>query len=63
MAYIQMKTIVVALNSMRDFQAIAVNGGARAEKMMEPPYTLSLLLKMRGLAEEKEGLANDIEGN
>ncbi|XP_022730044.1 cytochrome P450 94A1-like [Durio zibethinus] len=46
MAYVQMKTIVVAL--MREFEIIAVDGGASAEKMMNPPYTLSLLLKMRG---------------
>ncbi|XWS28383.1 hypothetical protein CRYUN_Cryun25bG0064100 [Craigia yunnanensis] len=46
MAYVQMKTIVVAL--MREFEIIAVDGGATAEKMMVPPYTLSLLLKMKG---------------
>ncbi|XVE79029.1 hypothetical protein DITRI_Ditri14bG0025100 [Diplodiscus trichospermus] len=46
MAYVQMKTIVVAL--MRDFEIIAVDGGASEEKMRNPPYTLSLLLKMRG---------------
>lgn len=46
MAYVQMKTVVVAL--MREFEIIAVDGGASTEKMMDPPYTLSLLLKMRG---------------
>ncbi|KAG4132239.1 hypothetical protein ERO13_D08G019800v2 [Gossypium hirsutum] len=46
MAFVQMKTIVVAL--MREFEIIAVDGGASAEKMMDPPYTLSFLLKMRG---------------
>ncbi|XVF69468.1 hypothetical protein PTKIN_Ptkin11bG0084700 [Pterospermum kingtungense] len=45
MAYVQMKTIVVAL--MREFEILAVDGGASVEKMMDPPYTLSLLLKMR----------------
>ncbi|GMI74292.1 cytochrome P450, family 94, subfamily D, polypeptide 2 [Hibiscus trionum] len=46
MAFVQMKTIVVAL--MREFEIVAVDGGATAERMMNPPYTLSLLLKMRG---------------
>ncbi|KAE8660338.1 hypothetical protein F3Y22_tig00116954pilonHSYRG00193 [Hibiscus syriacus] len=46
MAFVQMKTIVVAL--MREFEILAVDGGATAEKILDPPYTLSLLLKMRG---------------
>ncbi|XVF19414.1 hypothetical protein REPUB_Repub11eG0108300 [Reevesia pubescens] len=66
MAYVQMKTIVVAL--MREFEIVAV-GGASAEKMMDPPYTLSLVLKMIGgfrvkLKTRKDWqMANGIEGN
>lgn len=46
MAYLQMKSVVAAV--MYEFDVVAVDGGATAEKMMNPPYTLSLLLKMRG---------------
>ncbi|CAN0922464.1 Cytochrome P450 94A1 [Linum grandiflorum] len=46
MAYIQMKAIVAAV--MMEFEVLPVGGGATAEKMMKPPYSLSLLLKMRG---------------
>ncbi|OMO51170.1 Cytochrome P450 [Corchorus capsularis] len=46
MAYVQMKTVVVAL--MRGFEILAVDGGATVEKMMNPPYILSLILKMKG---------------
>ncbi|KAK8514410.1 hypothetical protein V6N13_063302 [Hibiscus sabdariffa] len=38
MAFVQMKTIVVGL--MREFEIVAVDGGATAEKMVDPPYTL-----------------------
>ncbi|KAK4856553.1 hypothetical protein QYF36_018631 [Acer negundo] len=46
MAYVQMKSIAAVL--MHQFDIIALDGGANAEKMMNPPYSLSLLLKMRG---------------
>ncbi|GMY16040.1 cytochrome P450 94A1-like [Fagus crenata] len=46
MAYVQMKSIVAAL--MFEFEILAVDGGASPEKMMNPPYMLSLLLKMKG---------------
>lgn len=46
MAYVQMKSVVAAV--MFEFQIMAVDGGASPEKMMNPPYMLSLLLKMRG---------------
>jgi cytochrome P450 len=46
MAYLQMKSVAAAV--MYEFDVVAVDGGATAEKMMNPPYTLSLLLKMRG---------------
>ncbi|XP_047321359.1 cytochrome P450 94A1-like [Impatiens glandulifera] len=45
MAYVQMKSIVAAV--MQDFEVEAMDGGGCAEKMREPPYTLSLLLKMK----------------
>lgn len=40
MAYMQMKAVAAAV--------MAVDGGGTAEKMIDPPYTLSTLLKMRG---------------
>ncbi|CAN1250541.1 Cytochrome P450 94A1 [Linum perenne] len=46
MAYIQMKAIVAAV--MMEYEVLAIDGGASVEKMVNPPYTLSLLLKMRG---------------
>ncbi|XP_059431347.1 cytochrome P450 CYP94D108-like [Corylus avellana] len=46
MAYLQMKSVAAAV--MNEFDVVAVDGGATAEKMMNPPYTLALLLKMRG---------------
>ncbi|KAB1226633.1 Cytochrome P450 94A1 [Morella rubra] len=46
MAYVQMKSIAAAV--MYEFDILAVDGGASAEKMMNPPYRLSLVLKMRG---------------
>ncbi|TXG73352.1 hypothetical protein EZV62_001931 [Acer yangbiense] len=46
MAYVQMKSIAAVV--MHEFDIIALDGGANAEKMMNPPYSLSLLLKMRG---------------
>ncbi|KAG2674730.1 hypothetical protein I3760_13G152100 [Carya illinoinensis] len=46
MAYVQMKSVAAAL--MYRFEIVAIDGGASAEKMKNPPYKLSLLLKMRG---------------
>ncbi|CAK7330579.1 unnamed protein product [Dovyalis caffra] len=46
MAYIQMKAIAAAV--MYEFEILPVDGGATAEKMMNPPYRLSMVLKMRG---------------
>lgn len=46
MAYLQMKLLAAVL--MHEFEIVAVDGGATAEKMMNPPYKFSLLLKMRG---------------
>ncbi|CAL1391899.1 unnamed protein product [Linum trigynum] len=46
MAYMQMKAIVSAV--MMEFQVLPVDGGASPERMMNPPYVLSLLLRMRG---------------
>lgn len=46
MAYVQMKSVAAAV--MYEFEISAIDGGASAEKMMNPPYILSLLLKMRG---------------
>ncbi|KAL5565865.1 hypothetical protein UlMin_029029 [Ulmus minor] len=46
MAYVQMKSVVAAV--MAEFEIVAVDGGASPEKMKNPPYVLSLLLKMRG---------------
>ncbi|KAB1226635.1 Cytochrome P450 94A1 [Morella rubra] len=39
MAYVQMKSIAAAV--MYEFDIVAVDGGASAEKMMNPPYMLS----------------------
>ncbi|CAL8152413.1 unnamed protein product [Prunus armeniaca] len=46
MAYVQMKLVVAAV--MYEFEVVVVNGGATAKKMMNPPYILSLVLKMKG---------------
>lgn len=46
MAYVQMKSIAAIVMNM--FEVEAVDGGGSVEKMIEPPYTLSLLLKMKG---------------
>ncbi|VVA30536.1 PREDICTED: cytochrome [Prunus dulcis] len=46
MAYVQMKLVVAAV--MYEFEVMVVNGGAIVEKMMNPPYILSLVLKMKG---------------
>ncbi|CAL1403648.1 unnamed protein product [Linum trigynum] len=47
MAFVQMKAIAAAV--MAEFEVVATDGGANSpERMMDPPYSLSLLLKMRG---------------
>lgn len=46
MAYIQMKAIAAAV--MYEFEVLPVDGGASAEKMVNPPYILTMLLKMKG---------------
>ncbi|EEF35338.1 cytochrome P450, putative [Ricinus communis] len=46
LAYIQMKAIAAAV--MYEFEILAIDGGANAERMMNPPYIVTLLLKMRG---------------
>lgn len=45
MAYVQMKCVVAAV--MYEFEIEAVDGGGSAGRMVDPPYTLSLLLKKR----------------
>ncbi|KAI5334336.1 hypothetical protein L3X38_024469 [Prunus dulcis] len=40
-----MKLVVAAV--MYEFEVMVVNGGATVEKMMNPPYILSLVLKMK----------------
>lgn len=46
MAYVQMKSIAASV--MREFEIVAVDGGGCSAKMVDPPYTPSILLKMRG---------------
>lgn len=46
MAYVQMKSVAAAV--IYEFEVTAVDGGGCPEKMKNPPYMLSLLLKMRG---------------
>lgn len=46
MAYMQMKS--VAASVIYSFEVKAVDGGGLPERIFHPPYTLSLLLKMRG---------------
>lgn len=45
MAYMQMKSVVVAI--MYEFEVEVVDGGGSPERMVDPPYTLSLLLSMK----------------
>ncbi|KAL7610280.1 hypothetical protein Lser_V15G13619 [Lactuca serriola] len=45
MAYLQMKSVVVAI--MYEFEVEVIGGGGTPEKMVAPPYTLSLLLGMK----------------
>ncbi|KAK4408305.1 cytochrome [Sesamum angolense] len=46
MAYVQMKSIAAAM--MYKFEVVAVDGGGCPERIVNPPYTLSLFLKMKG---------------
>ncbi|XP_065879527.1 cytochrome P450 94A1-like [Euphorbia lathyris] len=46
LAYVQMKAIVAAV--VYEFEIVAVDGGASAERMVNPPYVVSLILKMKG---------------
>lgn len=46
MANVQMKVIAGAVMNM--FEVEVVDGGGCASRMNDPPYTLSLLLKMKG---------------
>ncbi|KAK4441418.1 cytochrome [Sesamum alatum] len=46
MAYVQMKSIAAAI--MYEFEVVAVDGGGCPERIVKPPYSLSLLLKMKG---------------
>lgn len=46
MAYVQMKSVAAAV--MWEFEVIALDGGGCAENLVNPPYVMSLLLKMRG---------------
>nr|AYM55631.1 cytochrome p450 [Croton stellatopilosus] len=46
LAYIQMKAIAAAV--MYEFQILAVDGGASPERMVNPPYIITMLLKKSG---------------
>ncbi|KAM7274092.1 hypothetical protein ACFE04_028756 [Oxalis oulophora] len=46
MAYVQMKCIVAAV--MYEFEVEPVSGGCNEENMRNPPYVLSMVMKMRG---------------
>ncbi|EXC10883.1 Cytochrome P450 94A1 [Morus notabilis] len=46
MAYVQVKSVAAAV--MWEFEVIALDGGGCTENLINPPYTLSLLLKMKG---------------
>ncbi|GMH13023.1 hypothetical protein Nepgr_014864 [Nepenthes gracilis] len=46
MAYVQMKSVAAAL--IYNFEIVAVDGGGTPEKMWNPPYNVSLLLRMKG---------------
>ncbi|XP_071730900.1 cytochrome P450 94A1-like isoform X1 [Rutidosis leptorrhynchoides] len=45
MAYLQMKSVVVAV--MYEFEIEVIGGGGTTKKMVDPPYSLSLLLSMK----------------
>ncbi|XP_022856463.1 cytochrome P450 94A1-like [Olea europaea var. sylvestris] len=46
MAYVQMKSIAAAV--MYEFEVVAIDGGGCPERIVNPPYVLSLILKMKG---------------
>ncbi|KAJ7969963.1 Cytochrome P450 [Quillaja saponaria] len=46
MAYVQMKSVAASI--LHEYEIVALDGGGTAEKMMNPPYMLSLTLKMKG---------------
>ncbi|KAJ7960570.1 putative Cytochrome P450 [Quillaja saponaria] len=46
MAFVQMKSVAAAV--LYEYELVAADGGGTAEKMMDPPYMLTLLLRMRG---------------
>ncbi|XP_037497008.1 cytochrome P450 94C1 isoform X2 [Jatropha curcas] len=46
LAYIQMKAIAAAV--MYEFEILAIDEGANVERMMDPPYVITMLLKKRG---------------
>ncbi|KAF8398263.1 hypothetical protein HHK36_017190 [Tetracentron sinense] len=46
MAYVQMKSIAAAV--IYNFEVVAVDGGGGGGRMMQPPYTFSIVLKMKG---------------
>ena len=46
MAFVQMKSIAAGV--MSEFEILPVDGGGCAGKMMHPPYTQTIILKMRG---------------
>lgn len=48
MAYVQMKSVAAAVMAEFEVLPAAEDGGESVRRMAEPPYTLSLLLKMRG---------------
>ncbi|KAI3828987.1 hypothetical protein L1987_03100 [Smallanthus sonchifolius] len=45
MAYLQMKSVVVAV--MHEFEIEVVGGGGTPERMVHPPYSLSLVLSVK----------------
>ncbi|KAK1418949.1 hypothetical protein QVD17_28102 [Tagetes erecta] len=45
MAYLQMKSVVVAV--LHEFEVEVVGGGGTTEKMVDPPYKLSIVLSMK----------------
>lgn len=46
MAYVQMKSVAAAI--IYGFEVVSVDGGGLPERISNPPYILSLLLKMKG---------------
>lgn len=46
MAYVQMRSIAATI--MSEFEVACVDGGGCPGRISNPPYTMSLLLKMKG---------------